>query len=99
VVGGQQRGCTGVLVAEKAPCGDGRQRVEEPEVVRLEVILLADAALEIRRVDERGIPERVVAGELPRQPELTRPEAGGPAAVAADPDRAGRRPQPVVSSG
>ncbi len=99
VVGREQRRRACVLVAEQPPGRDGRQRVEEAEIVGLEVLLRAHPPLEVGRVDERGIPERVVAGELPREPELTRAEAGRPAAVAAEPDAARRRAQQIAVRG
>ncbi len=39
--------------------------VEEAEVVGVEFDLVAEATREVAREHERGIPERLVAGQLP----------------------------------
>ena len=83
LVGGQDGGVAPLFAAHQLPGGHAGRAVQEAHVVVVHLDVVADAVVEAVHQRERGVLEAVLAGALPGQPHLARPEAAGPLVVLA----------------
>ena len=83
LVGSQDSGPSPLLTAGQLVGGDTGRAVQEAHVVVIDLDLVLNAVEEAVHEGQRGIFERLVAGALIAQPDLTGPEAAGPLVVLA----------------
>ena len=83
LVGSQDSGLSPLLTASQLVGGDTGRAVQEAHVVVVDLDLVLNAVEEAVHEGQRGIFERLVAGALIAQPDLTGPEAAGPLVVLA----------------
>jgi len=78
LVGSHDGSATGTLVAGKLVCGDAGGRVQETEVVVVQLDLVLDAVGEARDVLHGTLAVLLVPGYLVGEPQQAGPEAVGP---------------------
>ena len=83
LVGSQDSGLSPLLTAGQLVGGDTGRAVQEAHVVVVDLDLVLNAVEEAVHQGQRGIFERLVAGALIAQPDLTGPEAAGPLVIGA----------------
>lgn len=100
-VGGELRGASRALVSGAPPGGHAAERVQETEVMGIQVDAALDAFGQAAHVLGRGSPVCRVRGQIEREPEHARPETRGPAHVGAlgQTVRRGPRQIPAVRRG